>query len=89
MNFPNMININNKNTLDKIKINQEVIIKNIYYNSSSMIRLMEMGIIPGEKVKIVQIAPLGDPIEILIMGYKLCIRKSDAANIEVEYATNS
>jgi ferrous iron transport protein A len=48
-----------------------------------------MGIIPEEKIKILQVAPLGDPIEVSIMEYKLCIRKKDAANIEVIYAKNS
>jgi ferrous iron transport protein A len=79
----------NKHTLDKIPLNTEVKIKNINHLSTSMVRLMEMGLIPGEKIKILQIAPLGDPIEILVMGYKLCIRKSDASNIEVEYETNN
>jgi ferrous iron transport protein A len=79
----------NFTTLDKIQPNQEVIIKKIHHNNSNMTRLMEMGIIPEEKIKILQVAPLGDPIEVSIMGYKLCIRKKDAANIEVIYAKNS
>ncbi len=79
---------NHTTTLDKIPVNQEVIIKNIITESNSMNRLMEMGLVPGEKIKVLKIAPLGDPIEILVMGYKLCIRKSDASNIEIDYATN-
>lgn len=72
--------------LSDIPLNKEVIIKNIKQNNTTLNRLMEMGIIPGEKIKIIQVAPLGDPMEILIMGYKLCIRKKEASFIEVEYA---
>lgn len=46
-------------------------------------RLLEMGIIPGTKIEITKIAPLGDPIQIRIRGFELSIRKSDADLIEV------
>ena len=36
------------------------------------------------KVKIKKIAPLGDPVDIELRGYELCIRKSDMANIDIE-----
>ena len=47
-------------------------------------RFMDMGITKGVIVKIIKIAPLGDPIEIGIRGYNLSIRKNDAKKIEVE-----
>ena len=47
-------------------------------------RFMDMGITKGTEVKIEKIAPLGDPIEIIIRGYNLSIRKDDAAKIEIE-----
>ncbi len=46
--------------------------------------LLDMGVIPGSKVRIVKYAPMGDPVEIKIHGYELTIRLSDANNIEVE-----
>jgi ferrous iron transport protein A len=46
--------------------------------------LMEMGCIPGEKVKVEQIAPLGDPISITVAGYCLSLRLNEARNILVE-----
>ena len=49
----------------------------------SRIRLIELGIIVGEKVQVIRKAPLGDPIEIEIMNYRLCLRKEDAKNIYV------
>jgi ferrous iron transport protein A len=48
------------------------------------IKLMEMGCVPGETVKVEKIAPLGDPISISIAGYTLSLRKNEADNIWVE-----
>ncbi len=47
-------------------------------------RLMDMGITEGVQIKIKKIAPLGDPIDIELRGYELCLRKRDLAMIEVE-----
>ena len=46
-------------------------------------RLMEMGIVPGVKLRLVKAAPFGDPIEIRLRGYSLAVRKSEAEAIEV------
>lgn len=45
---------------------------------------MEMGCVPGEKILIDQIAPLGDPISILVAGYTLSLRLNEAEHIWVE-----
>lgn len=47
-------------------------------------RLQDMGILPGEEVVVVKIAPLGDPIELQVKGYLLSLRKKEAEDIEVE-----
>lgn len=47
-------------------------------------RLMDMGVLVGEEVKIEKIAPLGDPIEVTIKNYKLSLRKKEAQGIVVE-----
>ncbi|GAB4171043.1 MAG: ferrous iron transport protein A [Calditrichia bacterium] len=47
-------------------------------------RLMDMGVLQQEELKVEKIAPLGDPMEITIKGYKLSLRKKEAAGIEVE-----
>ena len=46
--------------------------------------LLDMGITRGVNVKIKKIAPMGDPIDIEIRDYELCIRKADLEQIEVE-----
>jgi ferrous iron transport protein A len=52
--------------------------------SDIAVKLMEMGFIPGEDVLLEITAPLGDPLSIMIAGYNLSIRKSEAVNIWVE-----
>ena len=47
-------------------------------------RLREMGMLPGTEVKLVRVAPLGDPIEIQVRGYRLSLRKSEASWVEIE-----
>lgn len=48
------------------------------------LKLMEMGCVPGEIVKVEQVAPLGDPIAISVSGYNLSLRLDEAQNIFVE-----
>ena len=47
-------------------------------------RLFDMGVTPGAKVLMVKKAPLGDPIEIVIRGYDLTLRKDEAEFVEME-----
>ena len=47
-------------------------------------RLMDMGVLVGERVMVKKIAPLGDPIEVAIKNYSLLLRKKEAAGILVE-----
>jgi len=47
-------------------------------------RLLDMGITEGVQVKVKRIAPLGDPFDIELRGYELCLRKDDLKLIDVE-----
>lgn len=47
------------------------------------LKLLEMGCIPGEKIEVIRVAPLGDPIAISITGYMLSLRKDEAATVRV------
>ena len=49
-----------------------------------ILKLMEMGFIPGEEIKVEQIAPLGDPISVMIAGYQVSLRINEADSIIVE-----
>jgi ferrous iron transport protein A len=69
--------------LSEIGIGKSVIIKR-FENDDIFLKLMEMGCVPGEKITIAQIAPLGDPISILVAGYTLSLRLNEAEHIWVE-----
>lgn len=47
-------------------------------------RIMDMGLLPGEELEMVRRAPLGDPLEVIVKGYHLSLRKEEAKCIEVE-----
>ena len=49
-------------------------------------RLMDMGVLVGEEIKVVKVAPMGDPIEVHIKSYNLSLRRSEAEGIAVEVA---
>jgi ferrous iron transport protein A len=47
-------------------------------------RLMEMGLTPGVELRVVGVAPLGDPLELELRGYRLSVRRSEAARVQLE-----
>lgn len=71
--------------LSDLQLGQSAIVTGIH-NDNKLIRrrLLDMGITTGVKVKIKKIAPLGDPVDIELRGYELCLRKSDIENIDIE-----
>jgi ferrous iron transport protein A len=71
-------------TLDSLKPGDEAVVRSLDGEPEAFGRLMEMGLLPGTQVKVVRFAPLGDPIEIVIRGYHLSLRRSEAAGIVVE-----
>lgn len=52
-------------------------------NVSLKRRMLDMGITSGVIVSVKKVAPLGDPIDIELRGYELCLRKHDLSSIEV------
>ena len=71
-------------SLDELQIGQSGRILKLDFQSPDSQRFMEMGLTAGSTVKILKLAPLGDPMEILIRGYHLSLRKSEAHLILVE-----
>ena len=68
--------------LSEIKVGNTVVIHS-FDKDEIYIKLMEMGCVPGEKVKVEKIAPLGDPISIAVSGYTLSLRLNEAEKILV------
>ena len=55
-----------------------------FHGQSTPVRLMEMGLLPGTEVKVVRLAPLGDPMDLKVRGYHFSIRKAEAAHVFVK-----
>lgn len=53
-------------------------------NSALRRRLLDMGITSGVRVSVKKVAPLGDPVDVELRGYELCLRRSDMACIDIE-----
>lgn len=70
-------------TLDKLKVGSSAVITKVGGTGELRLRLLDMGLIPKTEVKMVKIAPMGDPVEIRVRGYELTLRKENAAFIEI------
>lgn len=69
--------------LSDLKIGEKGIIQHIL-REDVFLKLLDMGCVPGEVVEILFLAPLGDPLAILVSGYTISIRKAEAKIIEVK-----
>ena len=72
------------NTLKEVTIGSSAKVLKLHGEGAVKRRIMDMGITKGVEVYVRKVAPLGDPIEVIVRGYELSIRKDDAAMIEVE-----
>ncbi|MBC7654728.1 MAG: ferrous iron transport protein A [Oligoflexus sp.] len=68
--------------LSQLKIGAIGIIKE-FTDLEMSVKLMEMGCLPGETIKVERVAPFGDPIAISVSGYQLSLRKLEASTIEL------
>ena len=71
-------------TMGDLKIGQSGIISAVGGEGTLRLRLLDMGLIPGTKVQLQKIAPMGDPIQIQVRGYELTIRRDDARKITLK-----
>lgn len=72
-------------TLDELEIGKDAIISSVNCADQALRRhILDMGLTPGTEVTLVKVAPMGDPMQLLVRGYELTLRKADAANIGVE-----
>jgi ferrous iron transport protein A len=71
-------------TLDELKPGQSGRITTIGVVGPLRRRLMDMGVLVGEEVKVIKIAPMGDPLEVALKSYRLSLRRSEAQGITVE-----
>ena len=71
-------------TLDKLKIGKKARIVAVNGEGALRDRLLDMGLTPKAQVMVRKVAPMGDPIDLMLRGYELTLRIDDAKNIEVE-----
>jgi len=69
--------------LSELKAGQEALIDS-FTDYELSLKLLEMGCIPGEMIRVTRIAPLGDPMAIWVSGYQLSLRKDEAATVRVK-----
>lgn len=70
--------------LSELRVGMSAVVKEVEGLDDVSIRMMEMGLIPGTPLKVVGVAPLGDPIELEVRGYRLSVRRSEAAQVLVQ-----
>ncbi len=71
-------------TLRDAQVGQTVKVLKLQGTGPVKRRIMDMGITKGQVIKVIRVAPLGDPMEITVRGYELSVRKADAEMIDVE-----
>lgn len=69
--------------LSTLKTSEEGVITRVYGRGSFRNRIAEMGFVRGKNVKVIKNAPMQDPVEYEIMGYRIALRRSEAEMIEV------
>ncbi len=72
-----------KLTLKDLKIGQSAVITTVGGEVALRLRFLDMGMTPGTQVRVQKVAPMGNPIQILLRGYELTLRTEDAALIGI------
>lgn len=72
--------------LSDLAIGTAAVVRELSSQGSAVVRLREMGLLVGTPLTLMRAAPLGDPLEIKVRGYRLTLRKSEAEHVLVEPA---
>lgn len=70
--------------LSELKLGERAQVVAIPGTDEVSVRLLEMGLTPGASLELIGIAPLGDPLELELRGYRLSIRRREAELVEVQ-----
>lgn len=71
-------------TLRDVAVGDTVTVVKLHGEGAVKRRIMDMGLTKGAEVLVRKVAPLGDPVEVNVRGYELCLRRADAEMIEVK-----
>ena len=72
-----------RSSLSQLEMGQKAQVVGVTGQGEISRRLLEMGVTPGVEVRLLRAAPLGDPLEFELRGYRLSLRRSEAQRIEV------
>src|SRR5690349_1726844 len=72
-------------TLAHARIGQVVTVARVGGDRGFRRRLMELGLVPGTRVELAGIAPIGDPLKLVVRGCFLSIRRNEAASVEIQH----
>lgn len=70
-------------SLDRLPVGASARVSDVVGVDPTALRLLEMGLTPGITVRVIGRAPLGDPLELEVRGYRLSIRDAEAARVAV------
>ncbi len=71
-------------SLSEVAVGSSAVVREFPRSGPAFLRLREMGLLPGTTLKLLATAPLGDPLEVVVRGYRLTLRRSEADAILVE-----
>ncbi len=74
-------------TLADLVVGQEAVVTQVAADGHLAQQLMQMGLVEGTPVKLVRLAPMGDPMEIAVRGFRLSLRRTDANAVRVSLTT--
>ena len=75
-------------TLAELAVGQQGRVLEVRGTDDVSLRLMEMGLTPGIEIRVLGVAPLGDPLELELRGYRLSVRKSEASRVSVSVSVD-
>ena len=73
-----------RSSLAQLPLGSSAVVRRVSSGRPIARRLMELGLVPGTRVTVTRVAPLGDPLELRVRNYALSIRRTEALTIEVD-----
>ena len=70
--------------LSELAVGKKAIIVGFNAQHTQQERLKSLGLVPGTEIKMLRLAPLGDPVQVFLRGFSLGIRKADANSLMVQ-----
>lgn len=71
-------------SLSQLKVGDTARVVSVAGQDETAVRLMEMGLTPGVEIQLIGTAPLGDPLEFQVRGYRLSLRRGEAELVAVD-----